>query len=223
MLGVREIFKQWVNMNKNISAGEFSVWLEGFTQTMRGVGEGSVPCGECVGCCTSSKFIHIRPTDKKALGIIPQELMFQAPRLPSGHSLLGYDEKGHCPLFKDGKCSIYESRPETCRQYDCRVLAASNFKISDESMEINERVNSWHFKYSNAKSIELSHAVKLAGAFLSKNKKKFPDGFIPLLNGQLAVMAVRVHPLFIGHTLDTVSENVVHLVNEIVEVCNAVK
>lgn len=210
-------------MIKNIRAGEFSVWLEDFTQTMRGHGEGNVPCGDCVGCCTSSKFIHIRPTDKKALESIPKDLMFQAPGLPKGHFLLGYDEKGCCPMFKGGECSIYEIRPETCRQYDCRALAASAIEITDESKDITERVKSWKFEYSYSKSIEQSDAIKLAATFLSENESIFPDGFIPLLSGQIAVLAVRVHRFFIGHTRESTQENIGRLVSKIVEECNYVK
>ena len=207
---------------KKISAGEFSVWLEDFIQAMRGLGEGCVPCGDCVGCCTSSKFIHIRPTDQ-GLDNIPKELMFQAPGLPHGHTLLGYDEKGCCPMFKGGKCSIYEFRPETCRQYDCRALAASGVNITDESKEILERVTAWEFDYSSSESIELSNAVKLASLFLSENKNKFPDGFIPLSCGQVAVLAIRVHHFFIGQTKDSLQKNIDVLVNKIVEECNVIK
>ena len=210
-------------MNKDTNAGEFSVWLEEFTQTMRGIGKGNVPCGDCVGCCTSSKFIHIRPTDKKALDNIPRNLTFPAPGLPTGHFLMGYDEKGCCPMFNKGKCSIYDSRPETCRQYDCRALTASGIKITDESKEITEKVRSWSFEYSSRKSTELASAVKLAGSFLSENKSKFPEGFIPLLSGQLAVVAVRVHHFFIGREINLSRENLGVLVNKIVNECKVVK
>ncbi|MGP3372709.1 YkgJ family cysteine cluster protein, partial [Escherichia coli] len=108
-----------------IHAGEFSEWLSSFLSTMEGTSSGDVPCGECVGCCTSSKFILVRPTDAEAKSVIPNELLFPVPGLPEGFLLMGYDENGHCPMFKDGKCSIYSARPETCRQYDCRVLAAT--------------------------------------------------------------------------------------------------
>jgi hypothetical protein len=70
-------------------------------------------------------------------------------------------------MFSDGKCSIYEFRPETCRQYDCRVLAASGLSISDEGSEIEKKVNSWVFECNTSESIELSKAVKIAGKFLS--------------------------------------------------------
>lgn len=203
-----------------VNAGEFSSWIEEFTRTMRGVGGGSVPCGECVGCCTSAKFIHIRPTDKDAINVIPKELMFQAPGLPNGYYLLGYNEEGHCPLFKSGKCSIYNSRPETCRQYDCRVLAATNVRVTDESEEITRKVNSWEFEFSSDESIELHNSVKLAAEFLSNYKNEFPDGYLPSQSTQLSVMAIRVHSIFIGHTMDSAKEKFRVLVGAIVHECS---
>ncbi len=207
-------------VNKS-SAGEFSNWFEDFIRTMKGVGDGDVPCGECVGCCTSSKFIHIRPTDKTALKAIPKELMFQAPGLPKGYYLLGYDEKGNCPMFKTGNCSIYESRPETCRQYDCRVLAATNLKIIEESEEIRRKVNSWEFEFTSDRSVELHDSVKLAGEFLSKYANKFPAGFVPPLSVQVAVMAIRVQSLFLGHTMDSAKKDYRVLVDAIVHKCTS--
>lgn len=125
-------------MEEKNNAGEF-------TSTMSGKGSGTVPCGECIACCTSSKFIHIRPTDIKALSVIPREIMFPAPRLPKGHYLLGYSETGYCPMFQGGTCSIYEYRPETCRQYDCRALAATGASLSEESPDIRKQVDTWEF------------------------------------------------------------------------------
>lgn len=210
-------------MKIKFNAGEFSNWIEEFTLTMKGIGDGNVPCGECVGCCTSSKFVHIRPTDRPALEAIPKEILFQAPGLPNGYYLLGYNEKGHCPMFKAGKCSIYESRPETCRQYDCRALAATNIRITDESEEITKRVNSWEFEFSSYKSVELHNSVKLAGEFISTYVNEFPEGFVPQVNSQVALLAIRIHSIFLGHTIDSAQENSRALVDAIVHECSSSK
>lgn len=194
-------------MESKLKAGEFSVWLNEFIRTMKGYGKGSVPCGDCVGCCTSSKFVLVRPIDTATLKAVPKEILFKAPGLPKGHYLMGYDEKGHCPMFKSGRCSIYEVRPETCRQYDCRVMAASGIVIKDESVNIIKRIRLWEFEYSTAESENLSKSVKLAGIFLSENRDYFPKDFIPLLDSQLSALAVRVHPEFIGHTHESIREN----------------
>jgi Putative zinc- or iron-chelating domain len=132
-------------------AGRFSVWLDTILQVLR-EGQGSdVPCGSCTACCTSSQFIHISPDEVDALAVIPANLLFPAPRLPAGHVLMGYDERGHCPMLIDGACSIYEDRPRTCRTYDCRVFAASGLNLEDPAKSaINDRVGRWQFQFVNA-------------------------------------------------------------------------
>ncbi len=92
------------------SAGRFSSWLQETNKSLQGRAEANVPCGECSACCSSSYFIHIKPSDSQAIVHIPKELTFPAPGLPKGHLLLGYDDKGRCPMFVEGECSIYEFR-----------------------------------------------------------------------------------------------------------------
>ena len=84
-----------------------------------------VPCGACTACCTSSQFVHIEPDETDTLAHVPAVLRFPAPGLPKGHVVMGYDERGHCPMLVDGACSIYEHRPRTCRTYDCRIFAVT--------------------------------------------------------------------------------------------------
>lgn len=196
-------------------AGEFSDWLNSFIKTMKGESLGDVPCGDCVGCCTSSKFILVRPSDTEAKSSIPKELLFSAPGFPNGFQLMGYDEKGHCPMFKNGKCSIYESRPETCRQYDCRVLAATGAAVEDESAVIVERVNSWEFSFRDSNSLGMAKAIKRSMAFLKENSERFPSGYIPRSDSQLAALAIRVHEEFSESSYSTAGVD--ELVHEITE------
>src|SRR5664280_1492290 len=109
----------------DLDAGDFSPWLASINGALRGEHGSDVPCGDCTACCTSSQFIHIEPDELDTLAQVPSELLFPAPRLPDGHVLMGYDERGHCPMLVDDRCSIYEHRPRTFRVYDCRVFAAS--------------------------------------------------------------------------------------------------
>src|SRR4051794_36104 len=111
-----------------LDAGEFLPWLAEVQAEIAGEGVAEVPCGGCTACCTSSQFIHIAPDEHETLAHIPPSLLFPAPRLPRGHVLLGYDERGHCPMLVDGRCSIYEHRPRTCRTYDCRVFPAAGLE-----------------------------------------------------------------------------------------------
>ena len=186
-------------------AGEFSDWINSFLGTMKGESSGDVPCGDCIGCCTSSKFVLVRPTDFEAISIIPEELLFPAPGLPKGYQLMGYDEQGHCPMFKSGKCSIYELRPETCKQYDCRVLAATGANIEGESKEIVETITSWQFEFSDNESRNKEKALKRAMLFLKENSEFFPRGYIPNTDSQISALAVRIYKEFINIKANSVA------------------
>ena len=180
----------------SIKAGEFVDWLNEFIKTMTGKGAGNVPCGECVACCTSKKFILVRPSDTQARSRIPKELLFAAPNLPKGYHLMGYDKQGHCPMFKEGRCSIYPHRPATCRQYDCRVLAAAGAEAKEESSEIAERVMAWEFSYSQPESERKSRQIKRAMWFLRQYSALFPPGYVPQSESQKSALAVSIHGEF---------------------------
>jgi hypothetical protein len=133
-----------------LPAGRFSEWAAQMRGALHGGRDAEVPCGSCSACCTASQFVHIGPEEVDALAHIPAELLFPAPRLPHGHVLLGYDERGHCPMLVDGKCSIYAHRPRTCRTYDCRVFAAAGVVPSGpQQVTIGRRVRRWRFTYAD--------------------------------------------------------------------------
>ena len=128
-----------------LPAGRFSVWLDGMQRALRGEGSSEVPCGSCTACCTSSQFVHIDPDERDTLARIPEALLFPAPGLPQGHVVLGYDERGHCPMLRDGACSIYEHRPRTCRTYDCRVFTAAGVEPDEAQPAIAGQARRWRF------------------------------------------------------------------------------
>ncbi len=133
-----------------LDAGAFSTWLDEIAAAIAGTTSSDVPCGTCTGCCTSSQFIHIGPDETDALAHIPAALLFPAPRMPRGHVLMGYDQRGHCPMLVDGACSIYAHRPRTCRTYDCRVFTAAGIAPDDDKPVIAERVAMWRFRHPTA-------------------------------------------------------------------------
>ena len=150
-----------------LDAGRFSAWLDAVHRVLREGGTSDVPCGSCTACCTSSQFVHIAPDEVGALGEIPAELLFPAPRLPVGHVLMGYDENGHCPMLVDGACSIYEHRPRTCRTYDCRVFAASGLEFGDPAKAaIDDRVRRWQFQLVDGTDLAELDAVRSAARLL---------------------------------------------------------
>ncbi len=203
--------------NSNLADSmKFSIWLKEFTGALKGINDGSVPCGECVGCCTSSYFIHIKPTDRESIKHIPRELMFPAPGLPKGHYLLGYDDKGHCPMFKGGRCSIYSYRPETCRQYDCRIYPATGIFPDNEKPEILRKAKGWNFDVSSSEDIEAIEAVRASSQFIEKYHDHFPKEFIPRNSPQQAVLAIRIHSEFIGIDSQEIESNAQEIIKLIV-------
>jgi len=146
-------------------------------------------------------FIHIKPEEKQTLKRIPRALLFPAPGLPKGHLLMGYNDQGACPMLIDNQCSIYEHRPQTCRDYDCRVFAATGIKIDSRTQsEIANRVQAWQFDYPTDAAREQHHLVKQAAAFLEQHRDLFPPGTLPNYPVQLAAIAILVYRLFAGRT-----------------------
>ena len=187
------------NNQPPLPAGNFSAWLQHARSALVTDCGTDVACGECNACCRSSYFIHIRPEDKQAIARIPRELLFPAPGLPKGNYVLGYDETGRCPMLIDGQCSIYEARPTTCRNYDCRIFPAAGIGPGDDKKErIAQQIKRWQFSYSTTLDRDEHLAVQAAAKFLQEKAKLFPTGFIPANNTQLAILAIKVYEVFIG-------------------------
>jgi uncharacterized protein len=142
---------------------------------LRREGDAEVPCGSCTACCTASQFVHIEPDETDALAHIPRALLFPAPRLPSGHVLMGYDERGHCPMLVDGACSIYQHRPRTCRTYDCRVFPATGLvPDGDEKVLIAERAARWEFGHPTDDDRRRHDALRATAAALLAERDDAP-------------------------------------------------
>jgi len=193
------------NDDPPVPAGDFSAWLLVTEASLRsGTGSADVPCGACRGCCRSSMFIHIRPEETQTLRRIPRKLLFPAPGLPKGHVLMGYDDQGRCPMLIDERCSIYEDRPQTCRDYDCRVFAATGIAVDREAQpKIARRVAAWAFTYESGESRAEHGTVQAAAAFLQANRDLFPPGSLPNYPVQLAALAVSIFRLFSDLTAKT--------------------
>ena len=166
---------------------------------MRGVlrdgATADVPCGTCTACCTSSQFVHIEPDEADALAAIPSALLFPAPGLPEGHVLLGYDEKGHCPMLQEGACSIYEHRPRTCRAYDCRIFPATGVQLTGGELPlIAEQAGRWRFTHPEPADAVEHDALQRSAAFL-RSEARAPGP----TSTQLAVLAVEAHEAFVTY------------------------
>ncbi|HEY2790106.1 MAG TPA: YkgJ family cysteine cluster protein [Gaiellales bacterium] len=178
-----------------LAAGDFSEWLVGMRAALRGDRGSDVPCGGCTACCTASQFIHIAPDETETLARIPKALLFPAPLMPAGHVVLGHDERGHCPMLVEGRCSIYADRPRACRTYDCRVFAATG--LAPEDGLIAERARRWRFTLPGAADHERRDAVHEAAVFIRDRPRELPDGAVPANATQHAVLAVEMHQRFL--------------------------
>jgi len=186
---------------EQLAAGDFSAWLSEMEGAIRGEHGSDVPCGSCTACCTSAQFVHIAPDETDSLAHIPKALLFPAPRLPRGHVLMGYDERGHCPMLVDGACSIYAHRPRTCRTYDCRVFPATGLSVEGDpsKVAIAEQSRRWRFDHPTADDTVLHDAVRAAATYLADNPELHGGGSPPPPT-QLAVMAIEVHDEFVDGT-----------------------
>ena len=182
----------------DLAAGDFSSWMSEMQLALDDEGDANVPCAGCTACCTSSQFIHIGPDETDTLAHVPAELLFPAPRLPLGHVLLGYDQRGHCPMLIDNRCSIYEHRPRTCRTYDCRIFPATGVDLDDDDKELIARqARRWQFSFPAAADRSQRDAVRAATRFLYEHPGAVPEEAVPANATQLAVLAIEVHEAFL--------------------------
>ncbi|NKC01369.1 MAG: hypothetical protein GKR90_23125 [Pseudomonadales bacterium] len=172
------------------AAGPFDDWLVATDTVLRTNGTADVPCGTCNACCRSGQFIQVTPADTSALAVIDPQLLFPAPGKPE-IMILGFDEKGHCPLLKDDHCSIYDSRPQACRTYDCRVFAAAQIDPDDQPL-IKDAISDWEFAEPNTKQIAVSRAAR----YIRKHSPRLGShhGSSAI---QLSLSAIKIHDLFL--------------------------
>jgi hypothetical protein len=178
-----------------LPAGRFSEWLAGMARALDGMQDSDVPCDGCTACCTSSQFIHIGADESDTLAHIPSALLFSAPGQAKGTVVLGYDEKGHCPMLVEGACSIYEHRPRTCRTYDCRVFVASDVAVDEDKPAIVQRVARWQFEFPEGIDQVLLDAVR-AAAQAVRDRTAEARG-VPPNATQHAALAIELHEAFL--------------------------
>ncbi len=109
-----------------------------------------------------------------------------------------YREDGTCPMLEAGRCSIYADRPQTCRDYDCRIYAAAGLLPDGERPVIQERVREWRFVFADDGARERASALQRAAQFIRAHAHLFPPAARAHSATAAAVMAVKVHALFIG-------------------------
>jgi hypothetical protein len=114
--------------------------------------------------------------------------------------MMGYRDNGHCPMLQDGNCSIYEDRPQSCRDYDCRIFAAAGIDAGgDDKHVINERVRQWEFTYASEEERRLHESVRAAATFIKTKGESFPGGRAPTAPTGIAVLALKSYKVFLSN------------------------
>jgi Fe-S-cluster containining protein len=198
-----------VSDDHDLPAGDFSAWVLEIRAAIRDGRGSDVPCNSCTACCRSSQFVHIGPDEIDTLSRIPAELLFPAPGRPPGHVVLGYDERGHCPMLLDDQCSIYEHRPNACRTYDCRIFGATGTDAGAEKVEITRRARRWQFSFSTPDAPTERDAVRACASFLDAHPELLREAGFPANETQLAILAVEIHDLFLVRDEQTGRSSVV--------------
>jgi uncharacterized protein len=101
-------------------------------------------------------------------------------------------------MLSAGKCSIYAHRPQTCRDYDCRIFAAAGIAAgtADKAI-INRRVSEWRFSYPSDADQLAHQAVLAAAAFIRSKGACFPGGRAPTASTGIAVLAIKAYEIFL--------------------------
>jgi uncharacterized protein len=177
-------------------AGRFSDWLQSMRAVLRGERDADVPCGNCVGCCVSSYPIPLRPRDEVARQQVPERWLIGAAQ-PGERWLMGFREDGSCPFLEQRSCSIYKGRPQTCRDYDCRIYAAAGLSPDGARPVISERVHAWEFHFTSDQERMEAAAVRRAASFVRAHALQFPEAMRAGSATAVAVLAVKTYELFL--------------------------
>jgi Fe-S-cluster containining protein len=185
---------------RSVAAGPFGNWLAQFRASLRGNQGSEVPCGDCTGCCISSYSIQVRPRDERARARLPAQLLVRAPGFPSGHLTMAPHADGVCPMLNAGRCTIYQDRPQTCLDYDCRIFTAAGVEAG--KTVIDRRVRQWRFTYPTQSDRRAHDAVLAAAWFIRHKRESFAANRAPTAPTGIAVLAVKTYGVFLQGTVE---------------------
>ena len=93
---------------------------------------------------------------------------------------------------------MYEHRPRTCRTYDCRVFPAAGL-VADQPA-VADRASRWTFEHPGQGDVDDHAAVRAAATFVTEHPEVLPQGAPPPGSTPHAVLAVRLHDMFVNAT-----------------------
>jgi hypothetical protein len=132
----------------------------------------NVPCGACNACCwygrTDVDLRKEKPEDIVHLELFEDE---------HGGYYLAHREDGACfHLDADGRCTVWEHRPEVCRSYDCRAFGLAGLAPSSGQ---GQRMPAWRFPLRTPLDRAILLAAQVAAAPYVQahfNGTAMPDG-----------------------------------------------
>lgn len=101
-------------------------------------------------------------------------------------------------MFVNNECSIYQSRPQACRDFDCRVFSATGLPVDANKPAIARQALHWRFEFPEEQDHREFAATQHAALFLKEHADSFPEGFIPNNSIQKAVIAILVYEVFLN-------------------------
>jgi uncharacterized protein len=99
-------------------------------------------------------------------------------------------------MLCSGKCSIYSDRPQTCRDYDCRIYAATGLLPDGDRTAIQGRVLAWRFGPGSPDDVAAAEAVRAAAQFIRRHADQFPASMRAGSATAAAVLAVKTYEVF---------------------------
>lgn len=183
------------------AAGSFSRWLSTFLAALRGGRGIRVDCRECVGCCSARHFVLVEPSERERIERIRPGVLVPFPGRSDGSALIPYGKGGRCAFLGPQGCGIYARRPLACRQFDCRALAAAGLRADLPGQRgIARAAARWKFSPRGPLEERRLLAVRAAASFVRQHADLFPGGRIPGRPEQLAVVAAKIHRVFLGRS-----------------------
>jgi Fe-S-cluster containining protein len=185
-------------LSEPLDAGDFGTWLQQTQAVLRGGTAGTdVPCGDCVGCCSSHWPVALRAEDEALVPLVPAWLLLEPEDAPEGLRYMGYREDGTCPMLVKRRCRVYAQRPQTCRDFDCRIFTAAGIASAGADKPlINERLSAWRFSYASAEDLAVHEAIQAAAAFLQGEAREVPGFHFPVAPIAIAGLALKAHTVF---------------------------
>ncbi len=186
---------------QTVAAGDLGRWVADMAAVLRGTAGAEVPCGACVGCCSSRWPVALRDGDAAAAAKFPPQSIVAPANAPTGLRYAVPLEDGRCTMLCGKQCSIYPIRPQTCRDFDCRLFAATGIDAAGEDKPlINERIQAWRFSYASPADEERHEALRAAARFLQKALLHPGSPRLPSSPVAIAGLAFKAHPVFLQET-----------------------